>query len=122
MPFSTRRGYYVFDRPSLIYGLTDPRDGSVRYVGRSTSPAGRFYGHAADRRSVQRPKGAWLAELHRLGLRPRLVFLDVAPPNIIGVHDELERRWIKRGLAQGWPLTNDLKKSHGYRHGSGGTQ
>lgn len=72
-----------------IYGLVDPRDGSVRYIGASATPGLRYEQHLATARDVaasnpwKTPKdrqahqerwafAAWLYELHVVGLRPDL--------------------------------------------------
>ncbi len=60
-----------------IYGLVDPTDGVVRYVGKSANPAARLTNHEADGAEAV---AAWVAELAVRGLRPALVRLHRVEP------------------------------------------
>jgi len=84
-----------------IYGLKDPRDGSIRYIGKSEDPERRFKGHLTDK--AYSPKTIWLDRLHAEGLQPELVIFDEVSAD---VWRRVEQRWITKGLALGWPLTN----------------
>lgn len=55
-----------------VYGLVDPRDGRVRYVGSSKRPAIRYRSHLS---GGDKCTGEWVAELKALGLRPDLRLL-----------------------------------------------
>lgn len=66
----------VRDEPTWIYGLADPRDGRIRYIGKSANPLSRLSSHA---RKGARKVCAWYAELNALGLGPCLVFLEKVP-------------------------------------------
>lgn len=59
---------------AYIYGLVDPRDRKIHYVGHSTAIHKRLDGHLSD--TSVTPKTAWLAELVALGLKPVMVELD----------------------------------------------
>ena len=63
--------------PVYIYGLTDPRTGEVRYVGKSQKPEGRIASHRA--RSGARVVRAWCQELAAAGVAPSLVVLHTVP-------------------------------------------
>ena len=87
---------------TYIYGLKDPRDGLIHYIGKSDRPSRRLAAHMRDRR-VNPDKIAWLKEIAETGQRPELVILCEAG---LGDWQDLECLWIARGKAQGWPLTN----------------
>lgn len=54
---------------SLIYGLFDPRDGLLRYIGQTVSSLKeRLRGHCKDKRFNHRT--CWITCLKRLGLKP----------------------------------------------------
>jgi len=100
------------DRTRYIYGLVDPRDGRVRYVGMTTSPELRLVSHCTNLGRLQ-PDGQlarrgrkddWLRELEAGGLRPQMtVFEEVAPENDPLVREEV---WIDRMRAGGADLLN----------------
>jgi len=88
----------------LIYALTDP-DGAIRYVGKSSSGLRRprEHGSPAD---LGRPtyKANWIRALRSQGHDFAIVVLEE-------IHQRAdlnaaERRWIARGRAEGWRLTN----------------
>lgn len=91
-----------------IYGLVDPRDGQVRYIGMTTKTLeARLAGHLNE--SHYRPKlcyhkSHWIRQLVALGLSPGIQLLEE-----VLVDDDwrtAEIRWIAYGRSQGWPLTN----------------
>lgn len=63
--------------PVFIYGLIDPRDGVVRYVGKSARPEARLVHHRCSGATSVR---AWFAELLALGLTPTLTILSTVQP------------------------------------------
>jgi hypothetical protein len=95
------------DRRLLVYALLDPRTERVRYIGKSTRGLHRPKAHTAPsvlRLNAETYRGRWLAQLVALGLAPVVRVLEVC-----GTHEalsEAEIRWIARGRAEGWPLTN----------------
>jgi len=63
-----------------IYHLVDPRDHSVRYVGKSTNPRSRYRVHcqeAAERQDTAKQR--WIAELSRADLQPVLLIIASYP-------------------------------------------
>ena len=63
----------------LVYGLIDPRDGQLRYVGKSTSGLARPRQHVqpAFLKRDRRHKGNWVRSLVALGMRPEVEVLEV---------------------------------------------
>jgi hypothetical protein len=84
-----------------IYGLADPRDRKIRYVGHTIDLDQRTGQHLTD--PAKTPKTAWIAELAALGLRPIMVELDEVD---YAERFTVEYRWIYLGRQRGWPLTN----------------
>jgi hypothetical protein len=62
----------------IIYALTDPRDGSVRYVGKSHRTANhRLRRHLASYYlRGHTHKERWIRSLLQLGLEPRIIVLE----------------------------------------------
>lgn len=84
----------VTARLTRIYGLVDPRDGLIRYVGKTTdSLRRRCNAHVNDvvRGRTYIPRHRWIAALLVAGLRPLIIELDcVAEPSWV----EAEQFWI----------------------------
>jgi hypothetical protein len=75
-------------RKTIIYALKDPRDGAIRYIGRTVCPFERMTMHLkADGKT---PKDRWIQELTRLHLQPKMIVIDV----LKGAGDQAEREWI----------------------------
>jgi len=85
---------------TYIYALVDPRDGLVRYVGKSDSPKNRLTAHLRDANGSR--KCEWLNELRAELLRPTLRVLQAVG---YGSHSDAERSWIEHfkenGLVNG---------------------
>lgn len=98
---------------TYIYGLFDPRDERVRYVGKSVNPQGRLDAHLSVslRGGSDGPLALWIRELHKLNLRPELVLLEDAGEE----WEAAEEQWILRLRALGFTLLNI--HSGGQRHG-----
>ena len=92
-----------------IYALVDPRDETVRYVGKSVDPTLRLAYHVEDRRGR---KGAWIAELKDDGLVPRMEILDRANWSEWEI---AEQRWIQFYAGRG-SLYNVEVGGRGYLH------
>jgi NUMOD3 motif len=59
-----------------VYGLFDPRDGALRYVGKASDPRVRLKGHLAEARFLRTHAHRWIAQLRSAGLRPELEVLE----------------------------------------------
>lgn len=90
------------ERIAYIYGLCDPRDGLIYYVGKSNAPQRRFIQHLEDKDSNVR-KVAWIDGLTAAGLKPEMRILEAVPRSEWA---QAERAWIAHGINEGWPLTN----------------
>lgn len=77
---------------TVIYALTEPDTGVVRYVGQSTDPKRRYRGHVFDSRSGETDhKSNWIASLLRRDVVPGLLILEVVAREEANA---AEGRWI----------------------------
>ena len=79
-----------------LYGLGDPRDGLIYYIGESTDPWKRYGGHLTASKYECYPVQSWVKHLLSSGLKPVLV--------ILGYGDESDT--IKEFISAGNPLLN----------------
>lgn len=96
----------ICEKPTLIYALIDPRDGSTRYVGKTIRGlATRLRAHLCRTNlTPKRHSSRWLKGLSDLGLKPSITLLEVV--DLTGNWQERERFWIAYYREQGANLTN----------------
>lgn len=63
----------------MIYGLVDPRTGTIRYVGQTVSPSRRRWLHCSlsNNKGSDRKICKWVLELASLGEKPRMVEIAI---------------------------------------------
>lgn len=90
----------------IIYALTDPRTGQVRYIGQSTTGEARARAHMQPTKAAHSNthKENWVNSLRADGLIYGVHVVEEA--GCIADLDEAEIWWIAHGREQGWPLTN----------------
>ena len=105
--------YHVPDEPSdltprrgyvAIYGLFDPRDGRLRYIGKAANPRFRLTKHRnPDGIAKEFTVGRWVLHLKSLGLDPVMVVFDW-----VGKDEwaDVERAYIAQARADGIDLAN----------------
>jgi DNA-binding NarL/FixJ family response regulator len=97
------REEHGIDGPThYIYGLHDPRNDELRYIGKSDRPRERLSNHLQDKSNNHRCH--WLQELKQLGLRPVLVIIDAVPAGHGWQH--IEQVYIAAAREAGHRLTN----------------
>ena len=84
-----------------IYMLNDPRDGRVRYVGKSNAPKRRLLEHLNKPGTVG--IGLWISELNAEGLRP---ILEVIEWCALSEWESRECFWISKFRGDGGALFN----------------
>lgn len=84
-------------RKTYIYGLQDPRDKKIYYIGKSNNPSARLKRHLDDM-GVNGLKEDWLAGLRSCGLVPDIVILE---ETTMQDWQARERDWIASGIASG---------------------
>lgn len=89
------------NRTVEIYGLIDPRDLRVKYVGQSFNARYRLTDHIRFAQTETTKKAEWIRSLLSASLQPLLVVVDVVPEVQA---DAAERRWIAAFARSG--LTN----------------
>lgn len=94
----------------VVYGLTDPRDGRIRYVGQTGRFEQRLKDHRASRHRRINGGADLLAWLTGLSVDCGAVVLELASTR--DAAKEAEARWIRDGLRFGWPLVNVLKRGN----------
>lgn len=87
-----------------IYALCDPRDESIRYVGKSNNPFCRYQQHLVPRQLKQKCyKNSWILNLKSCGQKPVLRILQCVPE----CHwRSAECDWIARLMHSGCNLVN----------------
>jgi hypothetical protein len=89
----------------IVYGLIDPRNGELRYVGKTTQTATRRLGQHICRASRDRShRATWVRSLTRAGVRPEMVALEEHATEL--ALDEAEVWWIAYLRSIGCDLTN----------------
>jgi hypothetical protein len=95
------------ERRTLIYALSDPRTGAVRYIGKTCMSMKRrmqAYMSAARRGGLRRRSCRWLAVLLREGAAPGCKIVEVVEPG--GDWAAAEARWIEHYRRVGADLCN----------------
>jgi len=98
---------------TYIYGLIDPRDGLIHYVGRTVQDVERrLITHLSESKwdgalSIGTSKSVWLKELTNAGFSPQIVILgqEEIERGLRGL-SELELFWIEKLQAEDHPLKN----------------
>lgn len=92
------------------YLLSDPRDGSIHYVGISKNVQLRYRQHCQCE-GMNLEKNLWIQELYRKGLKPILTIVETT----IGLKaaQQREQYWIQHHIALGAPLKNIAIASQG---------
>lgn len=102
----------------FIYALTDPRDGKIKYVGKTVCALGkRLREHVSRSPKVSYRAGRWIQSLVKQGLTPRIELL--METSSLAELNRLEVEYIAFGRALGLDLTNATdggEGCHGYRH------
>ena len=89
----------------LIYGLVDPRDGNIRYIGKSCSGLNRPKNHnKPSNLKANTHKVHWIKNLLFEGSKPRIVIIEEFDnPEVL---DAAEQKWIAHYKSIGADLTN----------------
>lgn len=88
-----------------VYGLVDPRDGQLRYVGQTVRRVSvRYDQHLIRAKTRKTHRDCWIFALLSLGLKPELVvFQELKEKQIL---DQAETFWIAYFRAMGCQLAN----------------
>lgn len=107
-----KRKHHEIERPAslgrfrarcmFIYALLDPRDKSIRYVGKTRDPECRLSNHYCDR-TASAARVAWMDDLKAAGELPYMVILATASKYEASA---VEAAWIEFLALRGEPLCN----------------
>lgn len=90
-----------------IYGLYDPRNNALRYIGKTLNLRMRFDLHLSETRCGREShKNRWLAQLGTLELQPIMRVLEIIENSNDADWQERERWWIEAARECGDPITN----------------
>lgn len=90
---------------SYIYTLSDPRNGNVRYVGKTINPRMRYGTHIVNHEhSEGGAKRAWISDLKSSGLAPQMIIIE----EVEGRENAADRElfWVEKYLSDGCELVN----------------
>lgn len=91
------------EETTFIYALVDPRDGVIKYVGKSYDPQERLKGHFKNCKRTVTLKNRWIAKLKSLDLKPNITILEEVA---LSEWEDKEQYWIRELQNQGYPLKN----------------
>jgi len=87
-----------------IYGLTDPRTGCIRYVGKTVNISQRVKRHIYKaKKGEMGHKANWIRSMLRENLYPVALTLEICPEER---WEQAEKIWIASLRRSGYPLTN----------------
>lgn len=98
----------VYTLVTYIYGLIDPRNGNLMYVGKSNNPTLRLGGHRKDPLKNPRKRN-WIFELKSQSLDPIIRIFEICA---LEKWEQREIFWINKFLSEGCDLFN-LNKGGG---------
>lgn len=93
-----------------IYGLSDPRNDIIRYVGKTSNVERRLRAHL--KRSGCKYCYAWLTKMNNDGISPSVTILETLSDNDDWA--SAEKKWIKHFKEQGNKLTNLTEGGEGW--------
>lgn len=100
----------------LVYALIDPRNGNVRYIGKSSCGLRRPGQHAGRKhleRDPNKHKKHWIKQLINAGLKYSVAILYQS--DVHAGLNEAEIFWIAEGRRRDWPLVNISEGGEGCR-------
>jgi len=104
---------YTEKMQAIIYTLRDPRDGTVRYIGKAKNLADRMRSHQREAASAAKyHKARWLRTLGAAGLAPTIDPLFYVPHGMNW--QDAERFFIASARAFGFSLTNGTSGGEGW--------
>ncbi len=101
----------------LIYALVDPVSLEIRYIGKSSSGLTRPKGHLREstlKDHLHTHKNRWIQGLTAAARTYEIEVLEYPSEQEL---DEAEKKWIRVGRAEGWPLTNVTDGGDGQSRG-----
>ena len=94
---------------TYIYTLEDPRNGEIKYIGKSNNPKKRYNTHINCQVKNKSHCNNWIKGLKKKDLKPILTVID----EIDGDWEWLEQYWIEQFKHWGFTLVNHTKGGEG---------
>lgn len=91
-------------KKEFIYCLKDPRDNSVKYVGKSNNPNKRLKEHINESKNIKTKKEKWINKLLSINEKP---IVEILKEINLGEHLIWEPFFIKKFKQEGFKLVND---------------
>lgn len=102
-------------RTTFIYGLFDPRNNQLRYIGKANNPKNRLKEHIRELKRTNSPnthKNKWIKSLLSVDLYPLLEILEKVS---LDNWEECETKWIERAKKAGCNLVNSTFGGEGVK-------
>lgn len=98
---------------AYIYGLIDPRDKKIKYIGKTINPNKRLYSHLHDHKDhrVSNRRVNWIRSLIKYNLVPEMIILKICP---LSEFEKYETEFIK--LYKSNDLTNSDENGQGNKN------
>jgi group I intron endonuclease len=90
-------------KTTFIYALIDPRDGQIRYIGKTNNTKQRLQNHCNPARYQKTHKFNWIKLLRSKGLKPQIKVIEEIP---VSQWKKREKYWIYYFKKQGCKLVN----------------
>ncbi len=90
-------------KTAIIYSLSDPRDGMIKYVGKTVDAKYRFKSHLWKNKNDRTQKNFWIQYLLKNNLQPQLEIIDEVPEQ---EWQFWEQYWIAQMKEWGFDLKN----------------
>lgn len=106
MPQTPSRGERETNSDSTVYvyALVDPRDGEVRYIGRTSNVERRLWQHVSPSMLAKHsPRAKWIRSLLAEGKQPEMRVIEATTRDR---GDAQEAHWMRHFEARGAKLTN----------------
>lgn len=99
-------------KTTFIYGLWDPRNYQLRYIGKADNPLDRLKNHIEEAKhsNVKTYKSNWIRQLLSEGLEP---YIEILEEVLIDNWQEAEIAWIEECKKFGLKLTNKTNGGDG---------
>ena len=99
---------------TFIYALLDPETLSIRYIGKSSNPAGRLRQHIRDAFKERNYKANWIRSLLGIGMQPTLQIVDEVN---VSEWQAAEAAYIEFYRSEGCAITNGSPGGEGWGSG-----
>ncbi len=94
---------------AYIYALIDPRDNSIRYIGKTICPKNRISGHINESKKYDHHRAKWIRSLTKIGISPIFKILKICP---LSEFEKYETEFIKKYKSNNLTNSDDSGKGN----------